>query len=107
MASDRPWRQAADGLRLDVRLTPKSSKDGIDGIEHLADGRCVLKARVRAVPEKGAANTALIKLVAKALRLPKSTVHLDGGSTNRLKTLRLEGVFEDLAEKLENLLGSC
>ena len=32
-----PWRQAGDGLLMDVRLTPKSSKDGIDGIDRLAD----------------------------------------------------------------------
>ena len=106
-ASDRPWRQTAGGVLLDVRLTPKSSKDGIDGVERLADGRSVLKARVRAVPEKGEANTALVKLIAKVIGLPKSSVDLDSGSTNRLKTLRLEGDFNDLAETLEGLFGAA
>lgn len=91
---------------LDVRLTPKSSRDGVDGIEQLADGKFILKARVRAVPEKGAANTALIKVIAKAVGVPKSSIELDSGSTNRLKTFRLEGDYEDLAETLEGLFGA-
>lgn len=91
MPADHPWRSSGDGVLVDVRLTPKSSKDGIDGIDCLADGRCVLKARVRAIPEKGAANKALIRLVAKAVGLPKSAVDLESGATSRIKTLRLTG----------------
>lgn len=94
------WRRAGDSLLVDVRLTPKSSKDGIDGLEQLADGRCVLKARVRAVPEKGAANAALIKLIAKAVGLPKSAVDLESGSTSRIKTLRLIGDADQLSATL-------
>jgi len=103
MPADPPWRASGDGLLVDVRLTPKSSRDGIDGIEHLADGRCVLKARVRAVPEKGAANTALIRLVAKAVGLPKSAVDLESGSTSRIKTLRLNGDAERLGATLASI----
>ncbi|WP_346906551.1 DUF167 family protein [uncultured Roseibium sp.] len=94
------WRHAGDGLLVDIRLTPKSSKDGIDGIDRLADGRCVLKARVRAVPEKGAANAALIKLIAKAVGLPKSAIDLESGSTSRIKTLRLTGDGDRLSAVL-------
>ncbi|MBD1546897.1 DUF167 family protein [Roseibium aggregatum] len=103
MSTDHPWRRSGDGLLVDVRLTPKSSKDGIDGIEQLADGRCVLKARVRAVPEKGAANTALIKLVAKAVGLPKSAVDLESGSTSRIKILRLSGDADQFAAALASI----
>ena len=56
-----------------------------------ADGRSHLKARVRAVPENGAANTALERLVAKALGVPASTVSVVAGGTARLKTLRVAG----------------
>ena len=46
----KPWRPAADGVSLDVRVTPKASRDGIDGVETLADGRAmdVWKAMIRA-----------------------------------------------------------
>ena len=44
----RPWLVEPDGLVLTVRLTPKGGRDGVDGIEARADGRCVLKVRVRA-----------------------------------------------------------
>jgi uncharacterized protein len=54
-----PWSTRKDGLALLVRLTPKSSRDAIDGIGHLSDGRGVVKICVRALPEAGGANEAL------------------------------------------------
>ncbi|MGB3539509.1 MAG: DUF167 family protein [Mesorhizobium sp.] len=80
-----------DGLDLFVRLTPKAAVDRLEGLEVTADGRGHLKARVRAVPEKGAANTALEKLVARALGLPASSVSVNAGGTSRLKVLRIGG----------------
>lgn len=73
-----------------VRLTPKSSADRIDGIEETADGPA-LKARVRAVPEDGKANTAVARLVAEWLGLPKSAVAVTGGLKSRVKTLTVSG----------------
>ena len=64
---ERPWLASADGVTLAVRLTPKGGRDAIAGIERLADGRAVLKVRVRAAASEGEANAALIELVAKAL----------------------------------------
>ena len=52
---------------LDVRLTPRGGRDAIEGVEQLADGRAVLKARVRAAPSEGEANAALCRLIADAL----------------------------------------
>lgn len=77
------------GVRLRVRLTPNAASDRIDGLETAADGRSHLKCRVRAVPEKGAANAALEKLLARALRAPKSAVSVIGGATARMKTVRI------------------
>ena len=51
----KPFTVGAEGLTLHVRLTPKGGRDAIDGIETLSDGKAVLKARVRAVPEDGEA----------------------------------------------------
>ena len=54
------FRLVPDGLEITVRLTPKSSRDALEGAESGADGGAWLKARVRAVPEDGKANKALI-----------------------------------------------
>ena len=100
-----PFRLRADGIDLFVRLTPKSSVDRLEGVEMAADGRCHLKARVRAVPENGAANKALQKLVAKVLGVPASTVSVVAGGTARLKTLRVAGDSTALAKWIEALSG--
>ena len=90
-------------IRLAVRLTPNGGRDAIDGFETDAAGERVLKVRVTAVPQKGRANTALIALLAKALRLPKSAVTIVSGETSRKKILRIEGDPEGLAEKLAGI----
>jgi len=94
-----------DGIDLFVRLTPKAAVDRLEGLEVAADGRSHLKARVRAVPEKGAANAALEKLVAKALGVPASNVLVSAGGTARLKVLRIGGDPAALAEAIDALTG--
>lgn len=89
-----------------MRLTPKSSRDALEGIETSADGRSHLKARVRAVPEDGKANAALLRLVGKALSVPASAVTLASGVTARLKTLHIAGDPESLEAALSRLAGS-
>ncbi|TPN97551.1 DUF167 family protein [Mesorhizobium sp. B1-1-5] len=100
-----PFRQRENGIDLYVRLTPKAALDRIDGVETAADGRSHLKARVRAVPENGAANQALERLLAKALGVPVSAVSVVAGSTSRLKTLRVVGDGAELAKIVEALIG--
>ncbi len=95
-----PWSVRRDGVLLCVRLTPKSSRDEIGGVDHLSDGRPVLKVRVRAAPQEGEANAALVKLIAKSLRVPAAAVQLESGATARLKTLMLTGDAEALEERL-------
>lgn len=101
-----PWTATPGGLRLSVRLTPRGGRDGVDGIEVLADGRAVLKARVRAVSSVGEANAALIALLARSLSVSRSAVTLAAGSTARLKTLLVAGETDLLAARLEQLLAS-
>jgi len=100
-----PFRLRDDGIDLFVRLTPKAAVNRLEGVETAADGRCHLKARVRAVPENGAANQALQRLVAKALGVPASAVSVVAGATARLKTLRVAGDPAVLAQRIEALAG--
>jgi uncharacterized protein (TIGR00251 family) len=98
-----PWRAVADGVLLDLRVTPKSGRDAIDGIEELSSGQSVLKLRVRALPTDGEANDAVVALVAKSLKLPKSKVTLERGGTSRVKTLRLAGDPKTIVAALESM----
>lgn len=99
----KPYRVHDGGVDVFVRLTPKSARDAVEGVEVADDGRAHLKARVRAVPEKGKANQALVKLVAKALGVPASTVEIVSGDTARLKTLRIAGNPDVLIAALQEL----
>lgn len=98
-----PFRLRENGVDLFVRLTPKAALDRLEGVETSADGRSHLKARVRAVPENGAANHALERLLAKALGVPASTVSVVAGCTARLKTVRIAGDPAMLVKSIEGL----
>jgi len=101
---DGPVRLRKDGIDLFVRLTPKSSAEALEGAGTAADGRRHLKARVRAVPEKGAANTALEKLLARTLGVPATAVSVVAGGTARLKCVCVQGDPAALAARAEALL---
>ena len=98
------YRTRPDGLDLVVRLTPKSSADAIEGVQAAADGAVHLAARVRAVPDKGAANAALERLLADRLDLPKRAVSVVAGSTSRLKTVRLTGDTAEIVKAIETAI---
>jgi len=102
---DQPWTLVADGLVVTVRLTPKGGRDAIDGVERLADGRTVVKARVRAAPSEGAANVALIELIADALGTAPGNVGLATGATARIKRLKIAGDPKALAATLAKIVG--
>jgi len=98
------WSATPDGLALSIRLTPRGGRDGLDGVETLADGRQVLKARVRAAPSEGEANAALIALLAKEFSVPRSQVSLTAGASARLKRILIQGEGEVLAARLQKRL---
>jgi uncharacterized protein YggU (UPF0235/DUF167 family) len=75
----------------------------VGGIDTLADGRCVLKARVRAAPTEGQANAALIQLFAKTLDVARSKVTLAAGESARIKRIAIEGDGKALAARLEQI----
>ena len=69
----------------------------------MADGKAVLKARVRAVPSEGEANTALLRLIAKAAGVPPRDVVLIAGATARIKRLKISGDGPTLVAALEKI----
>jgi hypothetical protein len=98
-----PWRYSTHGVSVALRVTPRGGRDDIDGIETLADGRTVLKLRVRAVAESGEANRAVLELMAKALGVPKARVRILSGTTSRLKQIAIDGEPAKLGDALRKL----
>lgn len=91
---------------LFVRLTPRASADRIEGWDKDEQGRAFLKVRVRAAPIEGRANAALIALLTKALKVPKSRLSLVAGDTARLKQIEIEDLSAvELSERLGSLAG--
>lgn len=104
-AEASPFKLNADGVRVAVRLTPKAAADRIQGIALEADGSPSLKCAVSAPPVEGKANEALVKLLAKAWKLPKSSISLVRGAGERRKILHLAGEPRALLARLETWLG--
>jgi uncharacterized protein (TIGR00251 family) len=86
----QPWRPGRAGLLLDVRVSPRAARDGIDGLAATPHGPAV-KVRVRALPAEGEANAAAATVVALWLGLPASQVAVARGHTSRVKTLQIGG----------------
>ncbi|HLV82018.1 MAG TPA: DUF167 domain-containing protein [Chthonomonadaceae bacterium] len=96
----RPEKPLPESAILRVRLTPKGGRDALDRCE--GD---VLHARVAAPPVEGAANRALIVLLAETLDVAKSRITLVSGQTGREKVVRIEGLDADaLQARLEAAL---
>lgn len=82
-------------VNLPVRLQHGAAADRIDGWTSDAEGRAVLKVRVRARPIEGEANEALIRLLAKSLGVPKSSVSVGRGAQSRLKMIVVQGLDDE------------
>jgi uncharacterized protein (TIGR00251 family) len=98
-----PWRYSTQGISVALRVTPRGGRDEIDGIEALADGRSVVKMRVRAIADGGEANRAVTELLAKALGVPKARVRILSGATSRLKQVAVDGDPAKLGDSLRKL----
>ncbi len=70
---------------LSIRVTPRSARAGIGGWRTDVDGRDELEIRVAEAPADGAANEAVVKLLAKALGISRSEVSIIKGLTSRHK----------------------
>ncbi len=81
------WTETPEGVILNVRAQPRSSKAGLDGL--LGDA---VKVRVRAAPVDGKANKELVETLAVVFGVPKSAVSFKGGETSKTKRLLVRGV---------------
>lgn len=85
---------------LSIRVTPRSAKPGIGDWKADPGGRPFLEVRVAAAPADGAANDEVIKLLCKALGLPKSSLAIVSGQTARLKRIELPLDEAEIRERL-------
>ncbi|MBI3433963.1 MAG: DUF167 domain-containing protein [Proteobacteria bacterium] len=97
---------AQDGVTLAVRLTPRGGRDSLEGVQVLADGRRVIKARVAATASEGAANAALIALLARALAVAPRDVHIIAGQAARQKRIRVDGDGKALHARLTAIVAA-
>ncbi|WP_267421317.1 DUF167 family protein [Methylobacterium sp. GC_Met_2] len=81
-------------VRLAVRLTPRGGRDATEGWARDEKGQPYLKARVAAPPVEGAANAALEKMIAKALKVGRGSVRIASGDQSRLKILEIDGIAQ-------------
>lgn len=82
-------------VRLAVRLTPRGGRDAVEGWARDEKNQPYLKARVAAPPVEGAANAALEKLIAKALKVSRGAVQIASGDQSRLKILEIDGIRQE------------
>jgi len=98
-----PWRTSTGGISVALRVTPRGGRDGIEGVDTLANGRSVVKVRVRAIAQGGEANRAVAELMAKSLGVPKARVRILSGMTSRPKQIAVDGDPAKLGESLRKL----
>lgn len=81
------FTETPEGIVLNVKAQPRSSKAGIDGL--LGDA---VKVRIRCAPVDGKANKELVETLADAFALPKSRVIFKSGETSKTKRILLQGL---------------
>ena len=79
--------QRDGAVQFTVRVQPRSSRTGVEGVHGDA-----LKVRVNAPPVDGAANEAVVEVLAEALGVPRRAVRIVSGDSSRTKVVEVEGV---------------
>jgi len=87
--------QDRTGITVSLRVQPKASRNTVVG-EHAGS----LKLSVTAPPEKGKANQAVVKLLAKMLKVPAGSIMITGGATSRQKKIHINGIKADEFRKI-------
>jgi uncharacterized protein len=89
------YSQHGRTLTFAVRIAPRASRSEISG-EH--DG--ALRVRIAAPPVDGAANRELIRVIARALKVPQNAIEIIAGANSKNKTVRVQGVDAATLERL-------
>jgi uncharacterized protein YggU (UPF0235/DUF167 family) len=95
-----PFAAAPDGVRVRLRVTPGARQTCVGAILTDAEGLGALRVAVTAAPEGGKANAAAIRALAKAWRLPKTSLSITRGASARGKTLLVAGQAAALMDHL-------
>lgn len=90
-------RTLARGVRFDVRVQPRASRSEVAGEQEGA-----LRVRLAAPPVNGAANDALVELLAKLLHVAKRDVRIVAGATSRRKLVEVDGVTAEQVIALQS-----
>ncbi len=104
MTSNAPVWYAVRGadLLLRLRIQPRAAREGIDGVR---EGR--LRVKVSSPPVDGAANERLLRLLAAAMDVPRSSIALTRGVKSRDKDITVQGVAPRAAELIARLAGDA
>jgi uncharacterized protein (TIGR00251 family) len=102
--AETPFKVVPEGLEVQICVIPNASRVSIGDVVADAQGNGALKLAVTAVPEKGKANTAVIKLLAKSWRLRKTDCQVIRGQTERYKTLFILGDGKNLKATLQQII---
>ena len=98
-----PFVAAKDGVRAAIRLTPKASRRAVGGLVSDADGGVALKVSVTEPPDKGKANTAILKYLKNHFKVPMSNISLISGASSTRKVIELRNLSLKLEELMEKL----
>jgi uncharacterized protein (TIGR00251 family) len=98
--STLPVTERVGSVRFAVRVQPRASRSEIVG-EHGG----ALRVRLSAPPVDGAANEALVELLADALRVPRRAVRVVSGLAARGKTVEVDGIDAAAVRRLASAAG--
>jgi uncharacterized protein (TIGR00251 family) len=82
-----PFRKTKDGVVIDVKVEPRSSKKGIAGVHDN-----MVKVKLTAPPVEGEANEQLIEVIAETIGVRKSDVRIVRGMSSKRKTVEIRGI---------------
>ncbi len=82
-----PYKKTKDGIEIEVKVEPRSSRKGISGLMGNA-----VKVKLTAPPVEGAANEQLIEVLSEATGLKKSAMRITRGASSKKKTVLIKGV---------------